>query len=291
MKPIFATSTALQLRLIAAIFASLTLIIFDSKFDSFVNVRMYFNTSVSPLIYAANIPGEMLDGVTQTVSSREELQTQLKRQKEQLFLQQTQLLQFGHLEKENQRLRALLNSPIQVDNRKLVAEIVTVNSDPFSLQVVVNKGTIDGVYIGQPVLNEQGVVGQVIDVSATLSRILLISDVTHGVPVRIQRNDIRAIANGSGELSELTLPYVPHSTDIRVGDVLVTSGLGGVFPEGYPVATITEFANSAGQPYAQVIAKPLVALERIRYVLLVWNDAPDENALPEDKKLKDETTK
>ena len=272
MKPIFATSTSLQLRLFFAVVSSLALIIFDSKFDSFANVRLSLNTAVSPLIYAADIPTEMLKGVSDSVVSRQELQTRVKTQQEQLFIQQTRLLELAHLQKENQRLRALLNSPVHADQRKLVAEIMTVNDDPFSLQVVIDKGTLDGVYIGQPVLNEQGVVGQIVDVAATFSRVLLISDASHGIPVRVQRNDIRAIANGSGELSALTLPYVPHSTDIQVGDTLVTSGLGGVFPEGYPVATISEFTYQLGQPYAEVVAKPVVALERIRYVLLVWDD-------------------
>ncbi|QUM79013.1 rod shape-determining protein MreC [Moritella sp. 5] len=272
MKPIFATSTSLQLRLFFAVIASFSLIIFDSKFDSFSNVRVYLNTAVSPLIYAADIPSEMLKGVSNTVVTRRDLKKQVQEQREKLFIQQVQLLEFKHLKEENKRLRALLNSPVHADQRKLVAEIITVNSDPFSLQVVINKGAIDGIYIGQPILNEQGVVGQIVDVSATYSRVLLITDITHGIPVRVQRNDIRAIANGSGELNSLTLPYVPHSTDIQVGDVLVTSGLGGVFPEGYPVATITDFTYQMGQPYAQVEAKPIVALERIRYVLLIWDD-------------------
>jgi len=272
MKPIFATSTSLQLRLFFAVIASFSLTIFDSKFDSFSNVRVYLNTAVSPLIYAADIPSEMLKGVSNTVVTRRDLKKQVQEQRDKLFIQQVQLLEFKHLKEENKRLRALLNSPVHADQRKLVAEIITVNSDPFSLQVVINKGAVDGTYIGQPILNEQGVVGQIVDVSATYSRVLLITDITHGIPVRVQRNDIRAIANGSGELNSLTLPYVPHSTDIQVGDVLVTSGLGGVFPVGYPVATITDFTYQMGQPYAQVEAKPIVALERIRYVLLIWDD-------------------
>ncbi len=281
MKPIFATSTSLQLRLFLAVIASFSLIVFDSKFDSFANVRVYLNTAVSPLIYAADIPGEMLKGVSNNVVSRRDLKKQVAEQRDKLFVQQVQLLEFKHLKEENNRLRALLNSPVHSDQRKLVAEIMTVNSDPFSLQVVINKGANDGIYIGQPVLNEQGVVGQIVDVSLTYSRVLLISDISHGIPVRVQRNDIRAIANGSGELNSLNLPYVPHSTDIQAGDVLVTSGLGGVFPEGYPVASVTEFTYQIGQPYAQVEAKPVVSLERIRYVLLIW----DDNAESEGKKI------
>jgi len=281
MKPIFATSTSLQLRLFFAVIASFSLIIVDSKFDSFANVRIYLNTAVSPLIYAADIPSEMLKGVSNNVVNRRDLRKQVKAQRDKLFIQQVQLLELKHLKEENKRLRALLNSPVHSDQRKLVAEIITVNSDPYSLQVVINKGALDGLYIGQPVLNEQGVVGQIVDVSATYSRVLLISDVTHGIPVRVQRNDIRAIANGSGELNSLNLPYMPHSTDVQVGDILVTSGLGGVFPEGYPVATVTEFSYQIGQPYAQVEAKPIVALERIRYVLLIWDgedNSSDNNA-------------
>ena len=281
MKPIFATSTSLQLRLFLAVIASFSLIVFDSKFDSFANVRVYLNTAVSPLIYAADIPGEMLKGVSNNVVSRRDLKKQVTEQRDKLFVLQVQLLEFKHLKEENNRLRALLNSPVHSDQRKLVAEIMTVNSDPFSLQVVINKGANDGIYIGQPVLNEQGVVGQIVDVSLTYSRVLLISDISHGIPVRVQRNDIRAIANGSGELNSLNLPYVPHSTDIQADDVLVTSGLGGVFPEGYPVATVTEFTYQIGQPYAQVEAKPVVSLERIRYVLLIW----DDNAESEGKKI------
>ncbi|SQD79688.1 rod shape-determining protein MreC [Moritella yayanosii] len=285
MKPIFTTSTSLQLRLFLAVIASFSLIIFDSKFDSFSNVRLYLNTAVSPLIYAANIPSEMLKGVSNTVVSRRDLRKKVAEQKDKLFIQQVQLLEFKHLKQENKRLRALLNSPVHSDQRKLVAEIMTVNTDPLSLQVVINKGASDGLYIGQPVLNEQGVVGQIVDVAATYSRILLIADITHGIPVRVQRNDIRAIANGSGELNSLNLPYVPHSTDMQVGDVLVTSGLGGVFPEGYPVATISAFTYQTGQPYAQVEAKPAVELERIRYVLLTWDEGnmSNNNAEQSDK--------
>ncbi len=281
MKPIFTTTTSLQLRLFFAVVASFALIIFDSKFDSFANIRVYLNTAVSPLIYAADIPNEVIRGVSKTVITQADLKKQLKNQEVLLFNQQTQLLELEHLKKENQRLRALLNSPVHEDNRKLVAEIMAVNSDPYSLQVVIDKGALDGVYLGQPVLNEQGVVGQIIDMSATTSRVLLISDISHGIPVRVQRNDIRAIATGTGQLNGLNLQYVPHSTDIQAGDVLVTSGLGGIFPEGYPVATVTSFVHQQGQPYADIDAEPVVSLDRIRYVLLIWDKAEEQN---EDKK-------
>jgi rod shape-determining protein MreC len=154
----------------------------------------------------------------------------------------------------------------------MVAELLSVDSDPFSHQVLINKGALDGVYNGQPVINDQGVIGQVLHVGSTTSRVLLITDSSHGIPVRVLRNDLRAIASGSGELDKLELRNLPRNTDVQVGDLLVTSGLGGRFPEGYPVATVTRSDYVEGKPFAQVEAKPLVALDRLRYLLLLWTD-------------------
>lgn len=158
----------------------------------------------------------------------------------------------------------------------MVAELLSVDSDPFSHQVLINKGALDGVYNGQPVINDQGVVGQVLHVGSTTSRVLLITDSSHGIPVRVLRNDLRAIASGSGELDKLELRNLPRNTDVQVGDLLVTSGLGGRFPEGYPVATVTRSDYVEGKPFAQIEAKPLVALDRLRYLLLLWTDKKPE---------------
>ena len=158
----------------------------------------------------------------------------------------------------------------------MVAELLSVDSDPFSHQVLINKGALDGVYNGQPVINDQGVVGQVLHVGSTTSRVLLITDSSHGIPVRVLRNDLRAIASGSGELDKLELRNLPRNTDVQVGDLLVTSGLGGRFPEGYPVATVTRSDYVEGKPFAQIEARPLVALDRLRYLLLLWTDKKPE---------------
>ena len=161
----------------------------------------------------------------------------------------------------------------------MVAEIMSIASDPFSLQVVIDKGALDGVFEGQPVINELGVVGQVHFVGSTTSRVILIVDSNHAIPVRVARSDVRAIAEGSGNLRRLVLPNIPRSTDIQVGDLLLTSGLGQRFPEGYPVARITKFHYEEGNPYAEVVALPIVELDKIRHLLLLW---PAEEAnLPE----------
>lgn len=276
MKPIFGRGPSLQLRLFLAVIISIAAIVADSRFGVFSHVRVYLSSLVSPLQYMANAPGTLLDTMSTQVQTRAGLIEQTKQQEQQLFTLRSRLLKMDHLEHENQRLRELLGSPVHKESRKMVAELLSVDSDPFSHQVLINKGALDGVYNGQPVINDQGVIGQVLHVGSTTSRVLLITDSSHGIPVRVLRNDLRAIASGSGELDKLELRNLPRNTDVQVGDLLVTSGLGGRFPEGYPVATVTRSDYVEGKPFAQVEAKPLVALDRLRYLLLLWTDKKPE---------------
>ena len=276
MKPIFGRGPSLQLRLFLAVIISIAAIVADSRFGVFSHVRVYLSSLVSPLQYMANAPGTLLDTMSTQVQTRAGLIEQTKQQEQQLFTLRSRLLKMDHLEHENQRLRELLGSPVHKESRKMVAELLSVDSDPFSHQVLINKGALDGVYNGQPVINDQGVIGQVLHVGSTTSRVLLITDSSHGIPVRVLRNDLRAIASGSGELDKLELRNLPRNTDIQVGDLLVTSGLGGRFPEGYPVATVTRSEYVEGKPFAQIEAKPLVELDRLRYLLLLWTDKKPE---------------
>ena len=276
MKPIFGRGPSLQLRLFLAVIISIAAIVADSRFGVFSHVRVYLSSLVSPLQYMANAPGTLLDTMSTQVQTRADLIEQTKQQEQQLFTLRARLLKMDQLEHENQRLRELLGSPVHKESRKMVAELLSVDSDPFSHQVLINKGALDGVYNGQPVINDQGVVGQVLHVGSTTSRVLLITDSSHGIPVRVLRNDLRAIASGSGELDKLELRNLPRNTDVQVGDLLVTSGLGGRFPEGYPVATVTRSDYVEGKPFAQIEAKPLVALDRLRYLLLLWTDKKPE---------------
>ena len=276
MKPIFGRGPSLQLRLFLAVIISVAAIVADSRFGVFSHVRVYLSSLVSPLQYIANAPGTLLDTMSTQVQTRADLIEQTKQQEQQLFTLRARLLKMDQLEHENQRLRELLGSPVHKESRKMVAELLSVDSDPFSHQVLINKGALDGVYNGQAVINDQGVIGQVLHVGSTTSRVLLITDSSHGIPVRVLRNDLRAIASGSGELDKLELRNLPRNTDIQVGDLLVTSGLGGRFPEGYPVATVTRSDYGEGKPFAQIEAKPLVELDRLRYLLLLWTDKKPE---------------
>lgn len=277
MDTIFARGPSLLSRLILASLLSLLLIILDHRLDSFSTVRLYLNSLVSPLQYMANLPGQMLNQASSAVTTQRELLEQNARLTRQNILMSEEVQRFNLLKKENDRLRSLLGSPVRPGVRKIVAELMAVDNNPYSHQIVINKGTINGVYEGQPVLDDKGIVGQVMQVGTTTSRVLLIADVTHAVPIRIVRNDVRLIASGSGQLSRLSINHVPHSTDIREGDILVSSGLGHVFPEGYPVGEITAVIRDETRPFAVIRAKPAAQLDRLKHLLLLWpDDAPQE---------------
>ena len=176
---------------------------------------------------------------------------------------------------ENTRLRALLNSTALLRNDVLVAELIGVSPDPVRHQMILNKGAVDGVYIGQPLIDEEGLLGQVVDVSELSSRVLLITDATHAIPVQVNRNGVRAIAEGTGVLGSLEIHHVAATTDIEEGDLLVSSGLGGRFPVGYPVALVSKVVRDPGHAFATVEARPVAALDRSRHVLLVFTAQSD----------------
>ncbi|MFV7771490.1 rod shape-determining protein MreC [Shewanella marisflavi] len=267
MKPIFARGISNQFRLTLAIILSVILLVANDRLEP---VRQSISSVLSPLQYVANIPGAVLDWSAESIATRNMLAKQNKQLLRQQLLMSERLQRFEHLRQENDRLRALLGSPVHMDSKKVVAEVMEVASDPFRHYVVLNHGARSGVFVGQPVVDAHGVVGQVVEISELTSRVLLISDVTHAIPVRVTRNDVRLVAQGTGELDELELRHVAKSTDLRVGDLLVSSGLGMRFPEGYPVARIMKVERDDGQSYATVTAQPLAALDRIRYLLLIW---------------------
>ncbi|HDS1208306.1 TPA: rod shape-determining protein MreC [Shewanella algae] len=271
MKPIFVRGISNQFRLTLAVVMSVILLVANDRLEP---ARQSLASLLSPLQYLANVPGELLDWSAQSLATRDMLEQQNKELLRQQLLMSERLQRFEHLRQENQRLRELLGSPVHMDSRKMVAEVMEVASDPFHHYVVINHGSRNGVFVGQPVVDAQGVVGQVVQVSELTARVLLLSDPKHGLPVRITRNDVRLIANGIGELDEIELRHVAKSTDIKVGDLLVTSGLGNRFPEGYPVARVISVSRDDGQSYLKVTAQPLAALDRIRYLLLIW---PEEH--------------
>ena len=273
MTPIFKNGPSSQHRLFLVLCCSALLIFFDHKVNSFEVARSYLQSLVSPLQYLANTPKQVVTWMSENLVTRQRLMKENQQYQSQQILFQEQLMQLTILKSENKRLRQLLASPLRADLKKMVAEIISVDSDPYSHQVVINRGANNGVFEGQAVIDDQGVVGQVLHVGATSSRVILITDITHGVPVRNSRNGARMVASGVGRIDRLIQNHVPHSLDVKAGDLLVTSGLGGKYPEGYPVAKVTLVQQDESRPFARVYSQPIAHIERLRYLLLLWPGA------------------
>ena len=284
MKPIFSRGPSLQLRLFLAVIVAIGLIVADSRLGTFVKIRNYMDTAVSPFYFLANGPRKVLDSVSETLATRQQLELENRALRQELLLKNSDVLLLGQFKQENARLRELLGSPLRQDEHKMVTQVISTGSDPYSDQVVIDKGSDNGVYEGQPVISDKGVVGQVVAVAKVTSRVLLICDASHALPIQVLRNDIRVIAAGSGCADDLQLEHLPNNTDIRVGDVLVTSGLGGRFPEGYPVAVVSSVKVDNQRAYTVIQARPTAGLQRLRYLLLLWGaDRNGDMPLPPDE--------
>ncbi|MBY6197081.1 rod shape-determining protein MreC [Vibrio hangzhouensis] len=270
MKPIFGRGPSLQLRLFLAVTLSAGLMLADSRLDTFSNFRYLLNSAVAPIQYAANLPRTMFDGVYERLNTRQGLAEQNVNLKREVLRLKSDLILLDQYREENQRFRELLGSSFVRDEKKMVTEVMAVDTSPYRHQVVIDKGRIDGVYEGQPVINENGIVGQVTFVGAHNSRIMLLTDSNSAIPVQVIRNDIRVIASGNGAIDEIQLEHIPTSTDIQPDDLLVTSGLGGIYPEGYPVAYVKTVQRDNRREFASIIAEPVVDFDRLRYLLLIW---------------------
>ncbi len=270
MKPIFGSGPSLQLRLTLSILFSASLMLADSRLDAFSGVRYVLNTVVAPIQYLADLPRTMFDGMYEQLNSRAQLMESNAVLKREILRLKSDVGLLDQYREENQRLRKLLDSPFVRDEKKVVTEVMAVDSSPYRHQVVIDKGHTDGVYLGQPVINEKGIVGQVTFVGAHNSRVLLLVDSNNSIPVQVIRNDIRVIASGNGDIDSIYLEHIPLSTDVQQGDLLVTSGLGGVYPEGYPVAYVSDVDNDNRRQFATITAKPVVEFDRLRYLLLIW---------------------
>ncbi|WP_034917381.1 MULTISPECIES: rod shape-determining protein MreC [Erwinia] len=270
MKPIFSRGPSLQLRLFLAVLVAVGVIIADSRMGAFTQIRTYMDTAVSPFYFLANGPRQILDSVSETLASRQQLELENKALQRELMIKNSELLMLGQFKQENARLRELLGSPLRQDEQKMVTQVISAGTDPYTDQVVIDKGSVNGVYEGQPVISDKGVVGQVVAVGKITSRVMLICDSSHALPIQVLRNDIRVIAAGNGCSEELQLEHLAGNIDIRPGDVLVTSGLGGRFPEGYPVGVVSSVKVDTQRAYTVIQARPTAGLQRLRYLLLLW---------------------
>jgi rod shape-determining protein MreC len=246
------------------------LIVADHRQHHLDLLRSALSVVVFPLHYLATLPDTLARAVDGRLATEQELRKTNERLRRDNLVLQARLQQLDAMEAENMRLRDLLGSSFKIGDRVLIAELLSVALDPYRQQVLIDKGVSAGVFVGQPVLDANAVMGQVVRVDPLSSTVLLITDASHSLPVQINRNGMRAIAAGTGLVNRLELPNLPNNADVREGDLLVTSGLGGHFPPGYPVARITEVRREPGMPFATVIATPTARLDRTREVLLVW---------------------
>ncbi len=251
------------------------MMVMDHRQQHMESVRSVLTTAIYPIQYLINLPSGVGEWLSESLSSRQTLIDQNNSLRAQQFLYATQLQKLDSIAAENMRLRALLDSSIDVSNKILIAELLSVDMKPFTQQVVISKGSRSDVYRGQPILDASGILGQVVHVTPFNSTSMLITDPSHALPVQVNRSGQRAIAMGTGETNRLELPHLPNNADIEVGDLLVTSGLGGRFPSGYPAARVTMVTRNPGQPFAEVQAEPTGKLESAREVLLVWHNPPE----------------
>lgn len=270
-------SPALGLRLLALIFLSIVLMYVDNRDDHLNSVRTAIGVAVYPLRIVVDAPVRFWSWLSDSTTSRNELELELGRLRVERLLTKARLQRFNALEAENARLRALLDARSRVRDAVRVAEIMSVDANPFSHSLVINVGSRDGVFDGQALVDADGVVGQVIRTGLLTSQAMLISDTDHALPVEVNRNGLRTIAVGTGQIGSLKLPFVVNSADIRAGDLLVTSGLGGVFPAGYPVAVVASVTRNPHEPYANVSATPAAALGQVREVMLIWSAGAQGN--------------
>jgi len=242
----------------------------DYRYRQLESVRAGLSMLVYPIRATLQLPVDLISWASESLASRQNLVRENAHLRHVNLLLQSRTQKFAALDTENQRLRTLLDSSVKVGERVLVADLLASELTPARRQVVLNKGSRQGVYMGQPVVDANGVIGQVIHAGPLSSTVMLITDPAHSLPVQLNRTGLRAIARGTGKNGQLELNFIPNNADVRSGDLIVTSGLGGHFPSGYPVAKVTGVEAHHGQAFATISATPSAHLQQAREVLLIW---------------------
>jgi rod shape-determining protein MreC len=263
-------TTGLLLRCVLYSLLALGLIILDKRYDHLGRIRRVLSVVAYPVQIAVASPFQGWDWFRESVTTRDALRADKAKLESELRLAQFRLQRYEALEAESQRLRALRDSTAAITSRFVIGDVMDVDLDAFRERVLVDKGAQDGVFVGQAVLDAGGVFGQVARVGQLTAEVILVSDATHAIPVQVNRNGLRTVAVGTGDMARLKLPYLPTSADVVAGDLLVTSGLGGGFPSGYPVGTVAEVKRDPTASLADVDVKPAAALDRSRELMFVW---------------------
>ena len=267
----FTRSSSPTLRLAICAVLSLALMVSDHHREHAVLIRSALSVVVYPLqLVVSTLFVDLPRETISWLSTRRSLILESEELRQELLVLGSRIERLQELEGENRRLRKLLESSARIDDRVLVASVLGVDIDPASSGLILNKGTQHGIRRGQSVIDANGILGQVDHAGPISSTVVLITDASHALPVVLSRNGLRSVAVGGGPTGELDLAYVPKDADIEVGDLLVSSGLGGRFPTGYPAATVVRVETERAGSYAEVRLRPLADLKRAREVLVVF---------------------
>ena len=270
----------MEYRALAFLLLSICIMFADSRFGYLERVRYSLGYVTTPVYWVADIPTRISFWIDDVFVSRTDLLEENERLREDLLVAQRELQLLESLASENSRLLDLREATQVIAGEVMPAEIINVSPDPYSKRILINKGSEDGVFLGQALLDAKGLMGQVDEVLPFSAWVLLITDSHHITPVEVNRNGERSLARGSrSTASELELEFVTQTQDMKAGDLLVSSGMGQVYPKNYPVAEVTSVYFDPGQDFATVKARPLAQLARTRHVMLVF--ASEERVLPE----------
>ena len=267
------------LRIILIFILSSGMMYLDFQGNYTDRLRSYLSVTLLPIQVAANAPKKIINNLKNKLNDRESILTEnqlLKKENIQLY---SKVQQTYKLEAENKRLFELLKAKPEDGKSFIFADIISVNQDNDKHQIIINKGSMDGIELGAAIADSKGIIGHIFRDQVLASEVLLISDPEHAIPIEIARNGLRAIAIGIGSYDEIILNNLPNNSDIKINDVLITSGLGGRYPEGYPVAIISNIERVKGDSYLSIGAKPIANLKNINEVLVIQDikkDYPNE---------------
>jgi len=252
---------------------SVTMMLVDSRTAWLNTPRNFLSVMLTPIQWLASVPSSVGRYFTSTLAAEPDLQIAYDNLRNEYFKLKSESLLLRTLQEENQDLRALLAASDRLKEKITLAELMDVNLDRDNHRVSVGLGIRDGVYVGQAVIDDQGVIGQVTEVMPLSSIIVLITDPGHALPVQLERNGLRTVVHGTGSVSLLRVPFLNQNSDILVGDVLISSGMGGRFPNGYPVAVVADVKVIEDEAFIRVTANPIAKLDRSNHVLLLSREA------------------
>ena len=263
-------ATPATVRVIVLVALSVSMMLIDHRTQQLEKFRNILQTVVYPIMFVSTIPREIFRGLTGSMEKSENLQSDNESLRQENLLLRSRLEKLHSLEADNRRLKRLLGQSEQIAERVLLAELVEVSLEPYTQKISLNKGSRDDVYVGQPVINGDGVIGQVVHTSQFQSTVTLLTDPSSAVPVMVMRNGLRGVLFGTGVRNRLAMPYLTADADILIGDLLISSGMGGRFPTGYPVATVTDVKQQPSDEFLTINTLPVTQLDHGREVLLIW---------------------